>query len=177
MSVAVPADIARSCMWFHLAGQADITGQPETKGVERISKPYESAEVEHTASVMTADELAVAERLIQAWEPGQCDRDISRHLPAGYAKDPALAKLCTAADHGDFQARDDLGRLYFLGSRGVKEDLPHAYMWYRLAEKVYVPPGINMQPFCDAMTPEQRAAALQLLKDWKPGKCEQEFLQ
>ncbi len=180
MSVHVPADISRACVWFHLAGQAEITRQAETNGAGQIPVPYDSPEVERTSSVMTADELAEAEQLIQAWKPGQCDRDFSGHMFTEYAKDPALARICTAADQGDFAARDELGRIYFLGSRGVKEDLPRAYMWYRLAAKVHVPPdtkGGYMQTICDAMTPKQRDNALQLLEAWKPGECERDLLQ
>ena len=180
MNVHIPANVSRSCMWFHLAGQAQITGQPETKGVELMSMPYESAEVGRTSKVMTADELAEAEQLIQAWKPGQCNRDFSRRMLTEFSKDLALARLCTAADLGDFISRDELGRIYFLGSRGVKPDLPRAYMWYKLAAKVYVPPGMrggNMQPFCDDMTPEQRSIAIKLLEKWKPGQCEQDLLQ
>jgi hypothetical protein len=178
-NIHIPADLSRSCMWFHLAGQAQITEQPDIQAAELTSAPYNSNEVERTAKVMSAHEIDEAEKLVLAWKPGQCDRDFSLFMVTEYAKDPALAKLCTAADQGDFSSRDELGRIYFLGSRGVKPDLPRAYMWYHLAAKVYVPPtltGGRMQTLCDAMTPEQRSKAVKLLEEWKPGKCEQ-YLQ
>lgn len=176
--VHIPEDLARSCLWFHLAGQAEITDLPDTDKTRLLPQEYESAEVERTAKAMTEHELAEAELLLLAWEKGQCDSDFSMFLGADYEKDPALALLCTAADHGDFISRDELGRIYFFGSRRVAEDLPRAYMWYRLAAKVYVPPGGTarlMQSLCDAMTLEQHAAAERLLERWEPGQCEKDL--
>lgn len=167
-NVHIKRDLSRSCMWFHLAGHAHITDQAGTKDVGLISVPYESPEVERTANVMTARELEEAEKLILAWEPGQCERDTS------------LSMLCTAADQGGFSARDKLGWIYFFGSEGVEADLPRAYMWYRLAANVYLPAGVtkgDMQIQCDSMTPEQRSFAVKLLEEWEPGTCEEDLLQ
>jgi hypothetical protein len=175
----IPADLSRSCMWFHLAGQAQITDTPDAEMARLLPAEFETAEVERTARAMNERELAAAEILILDWEPGQCDRDFSESLSKEYAKDPALAKLCTAADLGDFTSRDELGRIYFFGSRGVPEDLPRAYMWYRLAAKVYVPASLgggSMQPVCDAMTPEQQLVAERLLANWKTGQCENKLM-
>jgi hypothetical protein len=170
-------DLSKACMWFHLAELAQITDQPETNNIELESASYESAEVERTANVMTAFQLAEAEQLLLNWKPGQCEQHLSQNMVTDYANDPVLARLCTAADLGDFTSRDELGRIYFFGSRGVTEDLPHAYMWYRLAAKVYErPSGPIMQALCDEMTPEQRSIAKKLLKDWEVGQCEKEFL-
>ena len=180
MSIHVSADISRSCMWFHLAGQADITWQTETDVNKQTPVPYESPEVERTSRAMTAAELAEAKQLIEAWKPGQCDLDFSRLMIIDYANDPALARICIAADNGDYSARDDLGRIYFLGSRGVKVDLTRSYMWYSLAADVRVTHGQKggyMQTICDTMTPEQRASSLQLLEAWKPGECEKDLFQ
>ena len=81
-----------------------------------------------------------------------------------------------AADYGDFSARDELGRAYFFGLKGVNPNLPRAYMWYHLAASVYKPPSVGYQQSrCDAMTPEQRSKAVKLLEEWKPGKCEQDL--
>jgi TPR repeat protein len=179
MGIHVPADITRSCMWFHLAGLAQITEQKEMNDVDLKSALYESAEVERTANVMAAQEMAEAEQLLLNWEPGQCERDLSQHMViTEYANDPVLERLCTAADLGDFTSRNELGRIYFFGSRGVTEDVARAYMWYRLAAKVYEPPsGPMMQTICDAMTPEQRSIAIKLIKEWEVGQCEKELLQ
>jgi len=179
-NVYIPEDLARSCMWFNLAGYADITWQTETDVDKQTPVPYGSPEVERTSRAMTAAELAEAKQLIEAWKPGQCDRDFSRLMIIDYAKDPALARICIAADHGDYSARDDLGRIYFLGSRGVKVDLPRSYMWYSLAADVRVTHGQKggyTQTICDTITPEQRASSLQLLEAWKPGECEKDLFQ
>jgi len=179
MYIHVPADLPRACVWFHLAGQAEITESPKATGSEVVSEPYESPEVERTSKVMSAQEVEDAEKLVLTWQPGNCELDISQHMVSTYVKDPALTRLCGAADRGDFSSRDELGRIYFFGSRGIKRDLKYAYMWYRLAEKVYVPPSLNgkiMQKFCDEMTPEQRAISVQILREWKPGKCEEDLL-
>ena len=180
LNIHVPAELSRSCMWFHLAGQVEITERPKTKDSKVEPKPYESAEVERTAKVMTTQEIEEAEQLVRAWQPGNCETDLAKHMVAGYVNDPALWRLCTAADQGDVTSRDELGRIYFVGSRGVKRDFKRAYMWYRLAENVSGPPqtqGKIMQRFCDKMTPEQRVIAVKLLREWKPGKCEEDLLQ
>jgi len=176
----VPVDLSRACVWFHLAGQAEISERTKSGGSEVKSEPYESAEVERTSKVMSAQEIEDAEKLVQTWQPGNCEHDISQHMVSADAKDPALTRLCTAADLGDYSSRDELGRIYFFGSRGVKRDLEHAYLWYRLAEKVYEPPSLSgkiMQKFCDDMTPEQRAFAVRILREWEPGKCEEDLLK
>ena len=92
-------------------------------------------------------------------------------LGTEYGANLDLVRLCTEADRGDYASRDELGRMYFFGTR----NLPHAYMWYRLAEQVYIPPSMGvgtLQSHCDAMTAEQRAMAIMLLKNWTPGQCE-----
>jgi len=180
MELHVPVDLSRACVWFHLAGQAEISERTQSGGSEVKSEPYESAEVERTAKVMSAQEIEDAENLVLTWQPGNCEHDISQHMVSASVKDPALTRLCTAADLGDYSSRDELGRIYFFGSRGVKRDLEHAYLWYRLAEKVYEPPSLSgkiMQKFCDDMTPEQRAFAVRILREWEPGKCEEDLLK
>ena len=174
----IQANLPQSCMWFHLSGKAAITDISDTEKARELPQHTESAEVERTARVMTEHELEEAETLLLAWEPGQCDHDFNQFLGESYSKDPALATLCSAADPGDFTSRNELGRIYFFGSGGAPEDLPRAYMWYRLAENVYVShTGTlkNMQPICDAMTPGQHTSAKRLLERWEPGQCEKEL--
>jgi len=180
MDIHVPADLPRACVWFQLAGQAEISERAKSVNSEVKTEPYESPEVERTSKVMSVQEIEDAEKLVLTWQPGNCERDISQHMVSAYVKDPALTRLCAAADLGDFSSRDELGRIYFFGSRGIKRDLIYAYMWYRLAEKVYVAPSLNgkiMQKFCDEMTPEQRSIAAQMLREWEPGKCEEDLLE
>jgi hypothetical protein len=180
VNIHIPANLSRSCMWFHLAGQAQIAERLITKDTVFKLGLYESVEVNRTANAMTAGELKEAEKLILAWQPGQCDRDFSLHLSPDYKKYSDLARLCKEADQGSFSARDKLGQTYFFGLKGVEPDLPHAYMWYYFAAMVYMPTGLTsggMQSLCDAMTLEQRSIAVKLLDEWKPGKCEQDLLQ
>jgi TPR repeat protein len=178
-NVHISSDLSRSCMWFDLAGYAQIIGEPKRSNIQHLSGSYKSAEVERTAKVMTAHELAEAERLILTWEPGQCDRDISLYLSAPRAANSGMSELCAAADKGGFTARDELGRIYFFCSNSVEADLPRAYMWYRLAANVYLPPSLDdrvIQNRCNAMTPEQRSISVKLLEEWKLGKCERDLL-
>ena len=175
----IAPDLSRACMWFHLTGDVDIyeniTERLKTTPVRQKSEPYESVEIERTAKVMTAQQIKEAENLASAWVAGQCDQDLSMELGTEYGANLDLVRLCTEADRGDYASRDELGRMYFFGTRGVGRNLPHAYMWYRLAEQVYIPPSMGvgtLQSHCDAMTPEQRAMAIMLLKNWTPGQCE-----
>jgi TPR repeat protein len=179
MNVHIPVNLSRACAWFHLAGQAEITENPEIEEVQAKQTLFESAEVERTANIMTPEEIEEAEKLVMTWESGQCSRDISQNMMQWHAEDTALERLCTAADLGDFSSREELGRIYFHGSRGVKRNLVQAYKWYRLAEKVYEPPSMHgriMQKNCDAMSAEQHASAVKFIEEWGPGKCEQDLL-
>ena len=177
-NIHIAPDLPRSCMWFYLAGEAQITDRPGEKELVFRLGPYESAELDRTANTMTAAELAEAEELILAWEPGQCERDLSFYLGMDYVGDSDLARLCMAADQGDFSARDELGREYFFGLSGRQSDLPRAYMWYHLAAQVYVPLSMRVgskQSLCDSMTPEQRSIAVKYLEAWRSGICEQDL--
>lgn len=161
-SLQITPDLPKSCMWFHLVGRLG------------------TVEVKRTAKLMTNQELEVAEKLIEAWSPGQCDRDISLLLEEEYTEDSYLVVLCREADKGSFKARDTLGQKYFFGFSGSTPDLPRAYMWYRLAEEVYESPHREIayaQFVCNAMTSEQRKLSDQLLFNWKPGQCERDFLE
>ena len=179
-SIQIKPDSPKSCMWFHLAGKVDILEQSEAKDNQHTLPPYDSAEVERTAKVMTARELEEAKQLIQYWEPGQCDHDLSQYLGEEYVVGSSMEGLCTAAERDSMSAREALGRIYYFGSNDVEPDLPRAYMWYHLAADVYVQPSIaksEMQLSCNDMTLEQRSIAIRLLEEWRPGKCEQDFLR
>lgn len=174
-NIQIPKDLPHACLWFQLAGQAKITETPEPEATSMAPPiPAKTAEVERTALAMTAQQLEAAEILLLNWTPGQCAAELSLHAGATPETDSKLLELCTAADAGSLTAREALGRAYFFGSMGVAEDLPRAYMWYQLAARVYAPPGTqsgSMQPICDAMTPEQRSVAQQLLENWNAGQC------
>jgi TPR repeat protein len=171
----IPKDLSHACLWFQLAGQAQITESPRPEVTVPAPTPVTTAEVERTAKAMTAQQIETAEILLLNWTPGQCAGNLSQHAGATPDIDSKLFELCTAADAGSLTAREALGRAYFFGSMGVEEDLPRAYMWYQLAARVYATPGMqsgSMQSICDAMTPEQRRVAGQLLERWKAGQCE-----
>lgn len=139
---------------------------------------YASAEIERTAYKMTENEIAEARKLIKAWKPGQCARDLSLYPGTDYPIYPDLVSLCKLADSGDFAARDQLGWKYYFGLHGNKPDLPRAYMWYYLATSVHKSATDGELQFsCDAMTPEQRSAAVKYTDGWKPGECEHDLLQ
>ena len=179
-NVHIPKDLSHACLWFQLAGQAQITATPVSgeTSLAQPPAPVTTAEVERTAMAMSAEELEAAEILLLNWAPGQCARDLSLHAGVTPEDDPKLFGLCAAADAGSLTARDALARTYFFGSMGVDEDLPRAYMWYQLAARVYVTPSMqsgSMQSLCDAMTAEQRLVAEQLLESWKAGQCETEL--
>lgn len=177
-NIQIPKDLPHACLWFQLAGQAKITATPESEATSQAPIPVTTAEVERTTLAMTAQQLELAEILLLNWTPGQCATDLSLHAGATPENDSKLLELCAAADAGSLTAREALGRAYFFGSMGVEEDLPRAYMWYQLAARVYAPPGTqsgSMQPICDAMTPEQRRVAEQLLERWKAGQCAMEL--
>lgn len=173
-NIHVIPDLSRSCMWFSLAGYVQISGQPNQDNNGPLSVLYKSAEVQRTAMVMTRDELEEAKRLITIWKPGQCGRDISR-----YSENLNMLQLCSAADNGDFSAREELGKVYYSGLNGIEYDLPRAYLWYQLAAMVYKPPDQDdgvIPSHCEDMTPEQLSITAKLLDGWKPGNCEQELL-
>lgn len=160
VSIQIKPDLPRSCMWFHLGG-------------------YGGAEVKNLAFYMAAHELENAERLVLAWEPGQCDLDFKLNMGAEYEERSDLVGLCSAADQNSFSAREELGRIYNVGSNGVEQDLSRAYMWYHLAAQIYAPSdmaGGTIQSWCNTMTTEQHRVSGQLLADWQPGQCERDLV-
>jgi len=85
--------------------------------------------------------------------------------------------LCRAADQGYAAAQLELGRLYWKGLKGVKQDSRWAYAWYSLAAQggykdweVWELPSLTSQ-----MTPRQLSQAQQMLAEWEPGQCEREL--
>jgi TPR repeat protein len=177
-NIHIPESLPHACLWFQLAGQAQISETPGSDKTRLAPIPVTTAEIERTAMAMTAHELEEAEILLLNWAPGQCARDVSLYAAATPERNSKLLELCTAADAGSLSAREALGRAYFFGSMGLAEDLSRAYLWYQLAARVYVPSVTqsgSMQSLCDAMTPEQRRVAEQLLENWKAGQCEMEL--
>jgi TPR repeat protein len=184
-NVQFTKDIPKACMWFYLAWRTQNSKRQVTKDTMFRLGPYEITDIANTAKAMTTHELAEAEKLFLAWRPGQCDRDFSLYLGTEYPEGnfgaeliegSYLAKLCMDADKGSMSSRETLGRIYHFGSYGIGPDLARAYMWDLLAADAYIPAD-SMQPRCIDMTAAQRSRAVQLLKEWEPGKCEQYLLQ
>ena len=178
-NIQIDSDYPKACMWFHLAGKAQIYDKQEQKDNQSALLPSDSAEIERTAKVMTAYELEEAKQLIHYWEPGQCDHDLYQYLGEQYVMGSGIEGLCIAAERDSKSAREALGRIYYFGSNDIEPDLPHAYMWYHLAAKAYVQPSTAksaIQHYCDDMTLEQRSIAVRLLEKWEPGQCEIDLL-
>lgn len=176
----IEPDLPRACMWFHLSGHAELDGSPAAPPLPMPTQAVETAEVKRTAKIMRPQQLKEAEVLLLNWEPGQCWRELSQQSGTAAAQDINLRRLCLAADQGDAAAREELGLSYFLGTRGLRRDLPRAHMWYSLAAKVYLPAGMradSMHTHCDEMTAEQRQSTRRLLADWEVGQCERHLPQ
>jgi len=92
-----------------------------------------------------------------------------------------LSYLCRAADQGNPYAQLEVGKHFAEGRNGVQQDIKSAYVWYSLAVKFvpgYVSPTLQSRDkilleLAQEMTPDQIGRGEQMLKDWKPGQCEQ----
>jgi TPR repeat protein len=141
----------------------------------------------------TPAELAEVERLIEAWQPGQCEADLALYIfkeraargdPNAQWKLYKLNKyhgeydfkwLCKAAEQGDYRARWELGYLYHYGVYGVRKDLVLSVMWYSLVEADgHDPKGVDN--IREQLTPEQLTEAEHLYDNWIPGQCERDLV-
>jgi len=53
---------------------------------------YASAEIERTAYKMTENEIPESRKLIKAWKPGQCVRDLSLYPGTDLPKPPGFGE-------------------------------------------------------------------------------------
>ena len=85
--------------------------------------------------------------------------------------------LCQAADQGYFQARLEVGNLYWRGQLNTRKDFIMAYVWYSLAAKVSNGDWDvwELRSVKNEMTPHQLAESEQMLADWEPGQCERDL--
>ncbi len=92
--------------------------------------------------------------------------EMGHGLPADYAMSAAVMWYRRAAEQGYSAAQLNLGALYTEG-RGVKRDYAQAYKWLTLAGADH-----NRKFVSDRMTPQQVAAAEELVRAWsaKPEK-------
>ena len=92
--------------------------------------------------------------------------EMGHGLPADYAMSAAVLWYRRAAEQGYSAAQLNLGSLYTEGY-GVKRDYVQAYKWLTLAGAAH-----NLKFVTDRMTPQQIAAAEELVRAWqaKPEK-------
>ncbi len=73
-----------------------------------------------------------------------------------------------AAEQGDALAQRNLGTMYILG-KGVPQDDVEAYKWLNLSAAQGNESAKKNRDFASKrLTPEQRAQAQQLAREWKP---------
>ena len=96
------------------------------------------------------------------YETGQRAWDAGR-------SDEALAQWRAAADAGDRRAMLALGRLYAQGL-GAPQDYVEAHKWFNLAASRGEAAAVGERDALAAkMTPQQVAAAQELVRSWRPG--------
>jgi hypothetical protein len=173
----VNRSISEACMWFHLAGQAQLAEYTEPVQVLQPQEVEDTAEMERTNNIMSVDERHRAKYLVAAWRPGQCGSDIQNIAGKEQTEKARLPALCKKADLGDVAARIELGYLYFFGFEGLPEDRSKSYMWYYLASEAAGSSSDrqSMQQVCDAMTKKEHAMAVRQLESWQPGQCAAEL--
>jgi hypothetical protein len=86
-----------------------------------------------------------------------------------------LMWLCRAADHGNLNARHDLGMYYEDGREGLKKDLVRAYVWYRLSATDSNTANLSVRRIRGKLSSDQLADAQRMYREWKPGQCEQDL--
>ncbi len=86
-------------------------------------------------------------------------------VPQDYAE--AVMWYRKAADQGNDTARNFLGLMYYMG-QGVPKDYVQADMWFSLSEEK-ISWAIRMRDQVEhMMTPDQRAEARKLAREWSP---------
>ncbi|MBF0582612.1 MAG: sel1 repeat family protein [Magnetococcales bacterium] len=75
-----------------------------------------------------------------------------------------------AANQGNHAAQLALGALYAIGGPGVQADFVLAYMWSRLATRMYAAADNNIQIMVSMMEQEQIAQAESMAADWRVGE-------
>jgi TPR repeat protein len=173
----VNQSISEACMWFHLAGSAQLTEYTEPVQAAEPHEVEDTAEMDRTNNSMSADERHTAKYLVAAWRPGQCSSDALKATGKVPAEQAKLQTLCSDADMGDVAARNELGHLYFFGFEGLPEDRSKSYMWYYLASEAVgsSSAGQSMQQVCDAMTKKEHGMVVRQIENWQPGQCAAEF--
>ncbi len=80
----------------------------------------------------------------------------------------ALKLYAKTADWGDVQAQFKLGKMYFEGKGGPKNDL-QAYIWsYMAAKQGHTTAARHRDAALASLTPAQVAEAQKFIRDWRP---------
>ncbi len=96
------------------------------------------------------------------------DFELGRGITQNYGE--AARLYHRAAERGYAPAQNSLARLYDLGT-GVRQDEVRAYMWYTLAaEHGHTTAATDRDHLARRMTPEQRAGAERLVREWRSGQ-------
>jgi hypothetical protein len=79
--IDVQADLPRSCMWFHLAGQVRINMLSDTHESESESTINEDPEIlgvsmQRYCAAMSQEQQSISIKLLEEWKPGKCEKDL-----------------------------------------------------------------------------------------------------
>lgn len=85
--------------------------------------------------------------------------------------------ICPKADLGNSDAQKQLGDIYYYGLQPqLRPDLIQAYVWYGLATKTgNIEAALELPKVVNGMLSEQLEKAEQMLIDWMPGQCANDF--
>jgi len=81
----------------------------------------------------------------------------------------ALDSLCLSADHGNANARNELGRLYEWGLKGLPRDQAMSLFWYRMSGYIG---ELDEEFLGDRFSEHEIELVDRLTNDWHPGDCE-----
>jgi hypothetical protein len=110
-------------------------------------------------------------------EAGDAEAQLQLYYAEG-RPNARLKWLCRAADQGYVTAQVEIGRLYWKGLDGLKQDLRRAYVWYSLAAQGgYKDWDVwELRSLKSRMTADQTIEATDMLDAWEPGQCERDLI-
>jgi hypothetical protein len=88
-----------------------------------------------------------------------------------------LQFLCHSADSGDTNAQYKLGMYFDYGIEGLPKDPMRAYIWYEIAAARgnHMPSASRARQLQNVLSEDQTLQAMQLIRDWVPGWCENDI--
>lgn len=181
-------DLVRAYVWYSLAA----------RGNNSLAK----ARLDIVEKELSHEELQEAQRLLEAWVPGQCGIDLAvKDLVKARKNKRAVEReelanagdadaqlelyyvnlaspnrfkwLCRSADQGNPHAQIEVARLYRQGVGSIEVDLRKAYVWYKLAVRNgHEEYQWKLNEVTESLTSEQLVEAEQIFANWQPGQCE-----